>query len=1105
MKLLSVLTPRIILLVLLILAALMLPSNGTAQNFIPATSATCDRNDISDTIDTARTNPEWAPVIVDPAHPFPNDVPNILEGWVAGVPPDQNQNSQSSTEVSEEEIPWNHYTHDYTFKVVPDPRYQNLLASWNRLSQDITFHPPQGDPLSCALFGAVFIGNNTCLLVKADSCPTVGHENDPTCHREHMEVEWENASVMKVNGDSANDTRRWGSLPEYAWPSHGDRVWLQGRWIFDCGHAGITDQLVRADDMGLLPDGTHVNDYVKYDTEIHPPRALATFRLNHTVLSREDTSQRDGHPYRAQSDDPSSWLPVTGAALPRPIVSLPPWTPPTLIPVTEADIFVSGNGGGANDLCSDASRSDSSGDCSPFHHTGKIIAVNNYNYVFDIYPPGAHFESLAGNGPPLEQSGAIPVTPPSADASLQWRILDHSGEIPEQTCGADRTNCHQATPILCLIGASTPPAPSDPVAQTQLGTACPALQPGERPTRLRVILPFFTDALNGQVDNYFAQSILLGWDDVPDGQQRPSIRRFAVTLNELKVDQNGRCTICGDADWRVFVDVGGQWRWISWLFDTENNGIYAFNGGDNVLHGDPLTDTTDNDHYAFTRTPWIIDVQNGTTDKPLSIHVAVGGYDSALSDGSFCDTFSGNGCDYGFWKALGFGISDVTALHRIGTYEFDLSPGDCATPCTVQIPETDQEVQYTTSFTMRELPAPTPLTASLQIGDPHFNEFISSATPLTLSSSLIGLQDFQYRFHHQASPLLVYPSGLPFPVYWTSTTPASGSSSASVFLNTASNVGDGPYDFQYAAQSVWNLLETRHTQSVTLDNTAPVITITQPVATQYTHADTITINYNVDDGAGSGVKSNTPTIDNSNTLPGGILVTNGLKIDLFSELNLGSHTFTVNALDNVNNAGSKSVTFSIVVTPDSLEQDANIFLGFGCIDGSGSANALISKIESAKARIAAGDLHTAINTLSALLNQTQAQAGKHIATTCTDPNNNVQFNPAQVLIGDEEFLLAILKTTGITDPILGYVTDSSSVGINGETVTLSDSANNAIASTTTDATGFYFFAQTSTLISGATYNVRVTGLPKQFTTSTPASQSFTWSAAQVNLNNFVLN
>ena len=212
----------------------------------------------------------------------------------------------------------------------------------------------------------------------------------------------------------------------------------------------------------------------------------------------------------------------------------------------------------------------------------------------------------------------------------------------------------------------------------------------------------------------------------------------------------------------------------------------------------------------------------------------------------------------------------------------------------------------------------------------------------------------------------------------------------------------------------------------------------------------------------------------------------------------------MNALDNVNNTGAQSVTFSIIVTPDSLEKEIDLFMGFGCIDNSGIANSLISKIEAAKSRTAAGDTHAAINTLSALLNQLEAQAGKHISTGCTDPNTHTQMNAAQVLITDVEALLANLKTAGTINPILGYLVNGVD-GVGGAVVQLVDAANNMVGSTATDQTGFYFFSQTGALTVGAKYTVRVTTIPKPFTTSSPAMQTFTWSASQVSVGNFALN
>jgi len=374
---------------------------GVAQNYTPATKAfepsgsrfACNATDLTSDHDLDRGNPEWKAIDIDFNHPPPNNPPRILEGFVQQPPASEDQNSQAPSEVSEEELPWNHFTHDYTFKVVPDAAYQYLLASWNRFP-GVTITVVEA---GCTLLGGSYIGNNSCVLAPAETCPdgTTG----TTCHYTWMEVEWENASVMKINDD---DDRKWGSLPEFAWPAVGDRVWVEGRWIFDCGHTGVGN-------LGNVTNYVNVGDYVKYESEIHPPQALVTFRLNHTALATE--------PYRSGSVVPASWLPVTGEPV-------PPNPPPTLVPVTEADIFVSGNGGGANDKCMLMQ------DCEDSDHTGPLIAVNNLNYVFDIYPPGTDY------GFP-ELNGTFKIFPPVPDSSLQYRIVDQSSELPEHACGPD--------------------------------------------------------------------------------------------------------------------------------------------------------------------------------------------------------------------------------------------------------------------------------------------------------------------------------------------------------------------------------------------------------------------------------------------------------------------------------------------------------------------------------------------------------------------------------------------------------------------------------------------------------------------------------------------
>jgi len=320
-------------------------------------------------------------------------------------------------------------------------------------------------------------------------------------------------------------------------------------------------------------------------------------------------------------------------------------------------------------------------------------------------------------------------------------------------------------------------------------------------------------------------------------------------------------------------------------------------------------------------------------------------------------------------------------------------------------------------------------------------------------------------------------------------------------LNGASAVGDGAYDFQYAAQSVWNLIEQRHIQTVTLDNTPPAATISQPTATPYTHADILTLSYLVSDGTGSGVKSSTAKMDGSTTLPDNTPVTgNGQTIPLLI-MSLGSHTFSVDSVDNVNNSGTNSVTFTIIVTPDSLITEVNEFLGLGCIDNAGIANSLASKMAAVKNAIANGQIQAAANILSAFIKEVQAQAGKHISTTCTSGGH--QYYPVQTLIGDAQYLLGTLGPKVKADAIVGSVLNSTLVGISGATVSLLNSTKDVVGTAITDVSGFYYFATTGGCAIGKTYTVKVTP-PSAYKSSMPTSQTFNWSANAVTLANFGL-
>ena len=177
------------------------------------------------------------------------------------------------------------------------------------------------------------------------------------------------------------------------------------------------------------------------------------------------------------------------------------------------------------------------------------------------------------------------------------------------------------------------------------------------------------------------------------------------------------------------------------------------------------------------------------------------------------------------------------------------------------------------------------------------------------------------------------------------------------------------------------------------DTTGPVIAITQPASTTYVHSATLTLNYTVTDPC-TGVKSFTPTMDGSTTLAG-----HGLQsaqvIKLLTELALGPHTFLINAVDNAGNADSLPVTFTIIVTPDSIKDDVRQFLAAGKIKNNGLANSLLQTLDAAAKARAHGNCNTAANNYQAFINAVNAQSGKGVDATA-----------AAIMVADAQYLIA---------------------------------------------------------------------------------------------------
>jgi hypothetical protein len=176
-----------------------------------------------------------------------------------------------------------------------------------------------------------------------------------------------------------------------------------------------------------------------------------------------------------------------------------------------------------------------------------------------------------------------------------------------------------------------------------------------------------------------------------------------------------------------------------------------------------------------------------------------------------------------------------------------------------------------------------------------------------------------------------------------------------------------------------------------VDTKAPGITIAQPKPLAYTHSDTLVLDYAVADAC-TGVDSFSPRLDGAGMV-GGHGLQNGQPIHLLTELSLGEHTFTVDAVDGQGNPGSAAVTFSIVVTPESLEEDVRQLAASGAITH--PSQSLLGKLEAAARKYHDQSCGAASNIYRAFLHEVQAQSGKSI-----DPG------AADILTADAQFLIA---------------------------------------------------------------------------------------------------
>jgi hypothetical protein len=152
----------------------------------------------------------------------------------------------------------------------------------------------------------------------------------------------------------------------------------------------------------------------------------------------------------------------------------------------------------------------------------------------------------------------------------------------------------------------------------------------------------------------------------------------------------------------------------------------------------------------------------------------------------------------------------------------------------------------------------------------------------------------------------------------------------------------------------------------------------------------------------------TPTVNPiSVTVPEAGTASTTLTIALGPSVTPGSYTVIVDSTSG-GITNSAMVTVNVSVTAAGITRVIGVLRSGGCIDNAGVANSLNSKLSAAQTSLDANDIQDAINVLTALLHDLQAQAGKHINTSCAV--NGVSFNPDATVMTDVRALIVKIKS-----------------------------------------------------------------------------------------------
>lgn len=206
---------------------------------------------------------------------------------------------------------------------------------------------------------------------------------------------------------------------------------------------------------------------------------------------------------------------------------------------------------------------------------------------------------------------------------------------------------------------------------------------------------------------------------------------------------------------------------------------------------------------------------------------------------------------------------------------------------------------------------------------------------------------------------------------------------------TSVTLNDGTHTVKYYSVDKVGNVETTKSMVIKVDTVPPVVNVSTDKP-QYTRVEPFIVHYTcTDPQPGSGIASCTATFNNQ-------AVQNSQSVDLFW-LNLGSYSVNARGEDVAGWVTTKSASFQLVATIESLKGTVDRLCKENFIDNKGICNSLQQKLDAALATRNRGQTNAAANELQALQKEVNAQIGKAIKPEA-----------ARILIMDSDYMIKAL-------------------------------------------------------------------------------------------------